>query len=348
TAASGPTPDARNGSKAQLRRREVITRISALVVTGLAVYVVLPSLSAVFGAWPRLASLSAAWLLIALFAEIGSFVCNFGTQRIVLRTRQWFPIVTAGLAGNAVTNTLPGGDAAGAAVQFRMLATAGVNTDAAAGGLAASSLLGIGGLLMLPVLSLPTVLGTAGVSHTLMSAAFIGVAGFLVYLALGIVLLRTERPLRMLGRALQWLWNKIRRPRSRVVGLGDRLVHQRNEIRAALGREWKQVFVLVVGRLALDYLCLLAALRATGSQPRIWLVLLAYSAAGVIALFPVTPGGLGIVEASLSGLLVLAGVKSGSAVVAILAYRLDQYWLPTLAGAFAYWLFRRRYRPAFV
>jgi len=98
-----------------------------------------------------------------------------------------------------------------------------------------------------------------------------------------------------------------------------------------------------VGRLGLDYLCLLAALRATGSEPRIWLVLLAYSSAGIIALFPVTPGGLGIVEASLSGLLVLAGVNGRSAVVATLAYRLAQYWLPTIAGTVAYGLFRRRY-----
>ena len=40
-------------------------------------------------------------------------------------------------------------------------------------------------------------------------------------------------------------------------------------------------------------------------------MLLAYAAAGIVALFPLTPGGLGIVEASLSGLLILAGVRAG-------------------------------------
>ena len=162
-------------------------------------------------------------------------------------------------------------------------------------------------------------------------------------MGLGVVLLETDRPLRTLGRAAQWIWNKLRRPHPPLTGLETRLLQQRNEIRSALGREWKQIFLFVVGRLGLDYLCLLAALRATGSQPRIWLVLLAYSAAGIIALFPITPGGLGIVEASLSGLLVLAGVSGRSAVVATLAYRLTQYWLPTVAGAVAYGLFRRRY-----
>jgi uncharacterized membrane protein YbhN (UPF0104 family) len=49
------------------------------------------------------------------------------------------------------------------------------------------------------------------------------------------------------------------------------------------------------------------------------------------------------VEASLSGLLILAGVRAGYAVLAILAYRIASYWLPLLAGPPAYLLFRHRY-----
>jgi len=76
-------------------------------------------------------------------------------------------------------------------------------------------------------------------------------------------------------------------------------------------------------------------------------VLLAYSAAGIVTLFPVTPGGLGIMEASLSGLLILAGVRVGDAFLATLAYRIASYWLPLLTGPPAYLLFRHRYgRPA--
>ena len=92
-----------------------------------------------------------------------------------------------------------------------------------------------------------------------------------------------------------------------------------------------------------DYVCLLGALRATGTDPRPALVLLAYSATNVLALVPITPGGLGIVEASLSGMLVLAGVGAKDALVATLAYRLVSYWFPVLSGPVAYLLFRRRY-----
>src|SRR5262249_35347587 len=102
--------------------------------------------------------------------------------------------------------------------------------------------------------------------------------------------------------------------------------------------------LLSAGRLAFDYLCLLAALRATGSQPRPSLILIAYATAGIIALIPATPGGLGLVEASLTGLLVLAQVDSSQAVLATLTYRLASYWAPLLAGPIAYGAFRIRYR----
>ena len=83
--------------------------------------------------------------------------------------------------------------------------------------------------------------------------------------------------------------------------------------------------------------------RRSLASPRPSLVLLAYAAANIIALFPLTPGGLGIVEASLSGLLILTGVRPGYALLATLAYRVASYWLPLLAGPPAYLLFRHRY-----
>jgi hypothetical protein len=189
----------------------MIRRIGALVVTAVMLYVLLPSLARVVGAWPELASLSGVWLAISLLSEATSFTCTFGIQRIVLRTRGWFAVVTAGLVGNAVTDTLPGGAATGAAVQFQMLSAAGVETDTAAGGLTASSLLSIGGLLALPVLTLPAVLGSSGVNHTLALAAAAGVVGFVIYAGVCALLLSTDRPLLVAGDAVQWLWNKLRR-----------------------------------------------------------------------------------------------------------------------------------------
>ena len=52
----------------------------------------------------------------------------------------------------------------------------------------------------------------------------------------------------------------------------------------------------------------------------------------MLALIPLTPGGLGFVEAGLVGTLTLAGVPGSDALAATLLYRLVSYWLPLPAG----------------
>ena len=72
-------------------------------------------------------------------------------------------------------------------------------------------------------------------------------------------------------------------------------------------------------------------------------MLLAFFAAQLLGTLPLTPGGLGFVEAGLTGTLALAGVGAGAAVVATLAYRLVSFWLPIPAGGVAAIVHRRLY-----
>jgi uncharacterized membrane protein YbhN (UPF0104 family) len=321
--------------------KTVAKRAATAAVAGIAIYLVFPAITEVFASWPRLSTLNLWWLLAAIAAEVVHFCCTFALQRLALRTKAWFSVITSTLAGNAITLIMPGGAAVGAAVQFRMLATSGMDTTETVGGLASFSLLGVGGLLALPVFALPVILLGAPVDRGLEHAALLGAAGFVAFAAFGAVVLTYDAPLRWAGRAVQYVAHLVRRP---LEGLDETLLAQRNQIRAALGQQWWQALLLSAGRLAFDYLCLLFALRATGSHPRPSLILVAYAAAGIIGMIPLTPGGLGIVEASLTGLLVLAEVNSSQAVLATLTYRIASYWVPLIAGPIAYGLFQMRYR----
>ncbi len=324
------------------RSKSAVRRIVAVIIAGLSLYIVLPALARVISSWPRLSSLSWWWFIFALVAEAASFACATALLRLVLRSKGWFAVTTALLAGNAVTNTLPGGDAVGASVQYRMLQTSGINPVQAAGGLAVSSIIGVAGLFSLPIFALPIIVGGT-VSPGLVHAGELGVVGFVLISVLGVVLLTTDKPLLRLGRTLHWILTKLPRKRKETSDLPARLVAERDMVRSDLGRNWWKAVLLIAGRIGLDYFSLLCALRATGARPNPSLVLLAYAATAVIALVPITPGGIGIVEASLSGLLVLANVASSSAVLATLVFRLGSYWLPTLTGGVSYVLFRRRY-----
>jgi hypothetical protein len=326
--------------------KAVVKRAVVIVIAGLALYLVAPKVVDVFTSFPQLASVDFIWLGAAVVAQVAHFACTFALQRIALRTKAWFPVVTAQLAGNSISLIMPGGAAAGAAVQFRMLATSGMDAGEAVGGLTAFSLLGVAGLLALPVFALPAILFGTPINRNLFDAALLGIVGFVLFAGFATTVLLTDRPLRLLGWAIEWARNRILRHRAPLTGLGSQLQKQRDLIRGVLGEQWWQAVLLSAGRLVFDFLCLLCALRAVGSRPSPALVLIAYAVTGIIGMIPITPGGLGIVEASLSGFLVLAGVDSGAAVLATLAYRLASYWLPLLAGPAAYAVFKRRYRQA--
>ena len=96
-----------------------------------------------------------------------------------------------------------------------------------------------------------------------------------------------------------------------------------------------------IGRWAFDFACLVAALEALDALPRPGLVLLAFCAAQLLAQIPITPGGLGFVEAGLAATLALAGVAPAEALTATFAYRLFAYWLQLPLGLVGVALGRR-------
>ena len=314
-----------------------------LVVAALSFHIVAPSIVEVFGSWPRVSSVAPEWLAVIVACEVLSFGSAIVLQRIALRTRAWFSVATSQLAGNAMSQVVPGGAAAGATLQLRMLSQSGADTATAISGFTAFSLLQTASILFLPVLTLPTILLGAPVDRGLAATAFLGMAGFVAVAALGAVLLTTDPLLRGIGRVAQAARNRILRKRAPVSGLPERFVRERNSIREVLGERWREALFATACRLGFDFLALFAALAAVGGLPRPSLALLAYTAASLLAMIPITPGGLGLVEAGLTGTLALAGVAPAQAVLATLLYRLASYWLPILAGPVAYTLFRRRY-----
>ena len=75
---------------------------------------------------------------------------------------------------------------------------------------------------------------------------------------------------------------------------------------------------------------------ALGYRMHIGVLLVGYGVANLAIALPLTPGGLGLVEAGLSGTYTAFGAPASVAVVAVLGYRLVSYWLPVLAGVPAY------------
>jgi uncharacterized protein (TIRG00374 family) len=315
-------------------------RVIAFLVTGIGLYVVWPSLVAVFASADDLRSINPIWFVVVVALEAASFLSIWALIGLCLGVTRWLLIGTSQLTGNSLSRIVPGGTAAGAALQYRMLVGGGLQPARVATGLTAVSLINVATVFAMPVLSLPAIVGGVAVSRGLARAAWLGVAVFLLLFAGGAALLLTDRPVEQVGRWIQRAQNAVRRRRPAVTELPERLRRERDAVRATLGERWGQAILRSAGNVVFDYLALVAALVAAGARPKASLVLLAYVAAIVLGMIPITPGGLGFVEAGLTGMLVLAGVPVAQATLATFAYRIASYWLPLAAGPVA--VYRRR------
>jgi len=315
-----------DAAPAQARRSAIRRTVFWLVVSGVSLYLVAPSIIETFSSWEQIQQLSPAWLAAMAGLQAAALACVWALQRVSIPGSRWQPIIAAHLTSNALAKIVPGGSPMASALQYRMLVAAGLTPAAIVSGLTAASLLVFAVMLALPLLAIPSIL-RGGVQHDLLNAAVVGLIVFVLLFALGAVLLTTDRLLLWVGRTVQRIRNRLRRRAAPLEHLPQRLIGERDRIIDTLGPRWKRALAAALARWGFDFGCLLAALKALDALGRPGLVLLAFCSAQLLSQIPVTPGGLGFVEAGLTATLALAGVPAGAAVVATFAYRLFAYWL---------------------
>lgn len=293
---------------------------------------------------PQLREISILWFAAMVVAESASYACAWKLTRIALPQVSWFVAATSQLSSNAVAKVVPGGAAIGAGVNFRMLSVSGVERGSAGAALTANSIISNGVLLCLPLVALTLSIVGAPIPRGMAHVAWGGAMLFVLLFGAAFSLVRFDRPIHVLGVAVQRTAGWILRRLGRSGGpTAEGMIRQRDEMVAALGARWRSALLAAVGNWLFDYFALVAALEATGARPRLSLVLLAYAVAAVLSMIPITPGGVGFVEAGLVAMLTLAGVPGDQALLATLAYRVVSYWLPLPAGLVAHLLFRHRY-----
>lgn len=96
-----------------------------------------------------------------------------------------------------------------------------------------------------------------------------------------------------------------------------------------------------VGYLAFDIAVLWVVLRAVGPAPSVAVVALAYSIGYAANSLPI-PGGIGVLDAGLTGALVLYGISPAHAAAAVIVYHAIAFWVPGLGGVLAYLRLRPR------
>lgn len=304
--------------------------VVSLGLLAVAFFVLLDRKGELSGAGRSLGHIEVVWVLLGGAAEALSMTCfALIGRRLLVEARAPLGIgslLAITLAGNAVTNSLPAGPAFGAAYSFRRYQEREVPDVVSGWVVLAVSVLGAVALAMLASIGVMAALGQ-GTAFDLVGVT----VGTLAVTALLLWLVRDPRlvaPVVTFG--IRVGHRLLRRPHD-----DDGVARQVRERLSAVSPSWPGLWMALgwaLGNWVLDLACLVCAFGAVNA-PVPWRgLLLAYGAAQLAANLPVTPGGLGVVEGSLTIGLVAYGGAEASSVAAVLLYRMISFWALLIVG----------------
>jgi hypothetical protein len=312
------------------------------ILGGGIIYLLAPSILGVLAASNELVEIDWWWLVALVVAQLVVLYLTWVLQRLLIQDGphegpSLALIASTQLVGNAVATAAPFGGAAGTAAQVRALQRRGVDPRRSTSGILTFSLLQIASVGALAIIGPIMVIFGVAVPATLAKTALLGCGALVLITLLLVVMLRTDRAVDWIGAAVGKI---VPRHKLRIIVTMRR---ERRHLRRALSGRGRapKVLGVALARSIADYLCLLAAVAAVTTTPNPALVLLAFVAAAVLRMLPLTPGGLGPVEAALIPLLAAGGLEKSGAVLATLAYRMASLWLPLLFAIPAVWWLRR-------
>jgi len=314
-------------------RKEVKWTLSAFVIVIVLEYVVLPELGGARKSFHQIDHINLAYVFAGVLLEAAALLAYTQLTKTVLpadgpkRGR----ILQINLSSLAVSHVVPGGTAPGAALSYRLFTEEGVRGADAGFALAMQ---GVGSAVVLNVifwLALFVSLFTHGYNPLYAVAAGAGVLMMGTFAAAVILLTRGRH------RAV----DLVHRLADKVPFLdGDQLASavQRVADRLAVLYVQKDLLRRAIAWAAanwlLDAASLWVSIAAFGKFASPIDVLVAYGLANILAVIPVTPSGLGVVEGVLVPTLAGFGVKSP--LLPVLLYRLWNFWLPIPVGGAAY------------
>jgi putative heme transporter len=332
---SGDQLPSQQSAKKKWLRPEVRYTLSAVVFLFVFEYILLPEFASARRNVHILSTVNVPLLIVAVAFEIGALLAYAELSRTVFAPdppNHW-TMLRINMSSLSVSHVVPGGTAAGGALGYRLLTDAGVPGSTAAFGLATQ---GVGSAVVLNILfflSLLISIPLNGVNRLYGTAALLGVLLLAAFGGTVLLLIRGQRHaddwLRKVATKVPFLTpEKVSDLLQKLV---DRLIilfSNRKLLFKAMG--W------AAANWILDAGCLWVILLAFGKAVMPIDLLVAYGLANILAAIPITPGGLGVVEFTLSGALAGFGVPASIAYLSVIAWRLINFWLPIPLGGASY------------
>jgi len=331
-AAGGPGS---GGSESSGTRKTVSRSVRLLALAVIIYYLVLPQLGNQRDTARSLRSVNVWLLLLGLglqFAALFSY-SMLTAAALPKKAVRMGTLLRIQLSTKALGNIMPGGSAASSALSFRLLTRAGVSGPDAGFALAAS---GLGSAVMLNLLFMAALLVSiplSGVNPLYVSVALVGLFVLVLFGLLVFALLRGQASAENVARRLAARITFLDEDQAAL--LVARLATRLRDLLEA--REMlRSLIIWSLINWLLDAASLWVFLRAFGGSLRIDSLIVAFCVANVLAVIPLTPGGLGIVDGAYVPMLLFFGLARKVITLGVPSYRFSQYWLPIPVGALLY------------
>ncbi len=342
------TPTAAPASPVLDKKKSIILGLVGLAFIVLIFWKVIPQIGSYSEAAESLSKMGTpAIVLIVIMVLIYLIAYGFPFMAAAPGLKFWRSEQT-NQAAFAISNGVPGGGAVGLAVQFGMLTSFKISGTSATAAITAVGLWSTFVTLFFPILGV-AVIALAGVGGT--SHAVTGIIGLvlLVFIVTAFVLvMRSEKLAVKVGQ----IGNKLINPlRNRFKSLHDLdlvkpVTKFRQDMYDLLRKRWALLTVAQIVVSFTQFLILYVALRGVegwdAAGTSFAAAFGAFSISQLGLMIPITPGGLGTVDAAMIALLVSFGTASGDATAADLVWRASSF-IPQIAiGVIALLLWYRK------
>jgi uncharacterized membrane protein YbhN (UPF0104 family) len=327
--------------KSSLKKRAAIGGVGIAVLVGTFVFI-LPRIADYRSVWDVVQGLS--WpeigvLALATLANLATYAPPWMAALPGLHYRQ-ATVLT--LASTSSTYIAPGGAAVGIATSYAMLRGWGLKGRPVTIAVAVTGIWNQFAMLGFPIVALAALTLQHEQDSLLQTVALIGLVVFVVAVGAFAAGLWTPALARKIGDLAARIANRglklIRR--GPVSWNGEAFARWRDETIKLLARRWHVLTLATLAGQLTVFGVMLASLRVCG-VPAADITFIeafaAWSLARLLGSLPLTPGGLGIVEVGLTGVLVGFGGHNADVVAAVLIYRfltiVPTLLLGLLAGA---------------
>lgn len=329
------------------KRKTIIGAIVTLVTLVIVFFGIIPKFGSYADAWAEIQKMTFASLMaliLSIVIMIALYVLPYQAAVPGLAYRPAFVIRQTSFM---ISNAIPAGGAVGVAIQYPMLSSYGVSPAAATAGIAVTSLWSVLMTLTLPVMGVLAALTTGEMQDRWIIVAVVGLAATVAAIVALWLILRSEASAQKVGELGNRLIAPVNRRRQQPLDVVAGALDLRHSTASVLTTRWHWVTLSNYLVVFSQFSILWFSIKGIGGPGTSGLSLAgafaAFSISRMASMIPITPGGLGTVDAALIALLVTFGMAETEAVAATLVWRAGSFIPQVVLGVitFLWWRVRQ-------